>query len=123
VQAKKLALTDPLAKVVPAYPNHNLAARVTIHHLLTHTGGTGDIFGPESGDRREIHGHAIFWLASVRYTCGMTRRQRSPGRSCWESPNGASRESGSDSRIRCRIALDTLSLSKGRAAGTDDSRG
>jgi CubicO group peptidase (beta-lactamase class C family) len=23
--------------------------QVTIHHLLTHTGGTGDIFGPEDG--------------------------------------------------------------------------
>ena len=52
VQARKLALTDPLAKVVPAYPNHNLAAKVTIHHLLTHTGGTGDIFGPEFDKHR-----------------------------------------------------------------------
>jgi CubicO group peptidase (beta-lactamase class C family) len=24
-----------------------MASKVTIHHLLTHTGGTGDIFGPE----------------------------------------------------------------------------
>ena len=30
VQAQKLALTDPLAKVVPGYPNQNLAAKVTI---------------------------------------------------------------------------------------------
>src|SRR5205823_7908729 len=29
------------------YPNKDLAAKVTIYHLLTHTGGTGDIFGPE----------------------------------------------------------------------------
>jgi len=24
-----------------------VATKVTTHHLLTHTGGTGDIFGPE----------------------------------------------------------------------------
>jgi CubicO group peptidase (beta-lactamase class C family) len=52
VQAKKLAVTDPLAKVVPAYPNQTLAKKVTIHHLLTHTGGTGDIFGPEFDKHR-----------------------------------------------------------------------
>ena len=52
VQAKNLALTDSLAKVVPGYPNQNLATKVTIHHLLTHTGGTGDIFGPEFDKHR-----------------------------------------------------------------------
>ena len=26
---------------------------MTIHHLLTHTGGTGDIFGPEFDAHRE----------------------------------------------------------------------
>jgi D-alanyl-D-alanine carboxypeptidase len=52
VQAGKLALTDPLAKVLPDYPNKTLASKVTIHHLLTHTGGTGDIFGPEFDARR-----------------------------------------------------------------------
>jgi CubicO group peptidase (beta-lactamase class C family) len=52
VQAKQLAVTDPLAKVLPAYPNQTLAKKVTIHHLLTHTGGTGDIFGPEFDKHR-----------------------------------------------------------------------
>ena len=52
VQAKKLALTDTLAKVLPAYPNQKLAAKVTIEHLLSHTGGTGDIFGPEFDKHR-----------------------------------------------------------------------
>ncbi|HEX7838901.1 MAG TPA: serine hydrolase domain-containing protein, partial [Kofleriaceae bacterium] len=47
VQAGKLATSDTLAKILPDYPNKQLASKVTIHHLLTHTGGTGDIFGPE----------------------------------------------------------------------------
>ena len=51
-QAGKLQLTDPLSKFIPDYPNQNLANKVTIHHLLTHTGGTGDIFGPDYNARR-----------------------------------------------------------------------
>jgi D-alanyl-D-alanine carboxypeptidase len=52
VQAKKLALADSLAKVLPAYPNAGAARKLTIHHLLTHTGGTGNIFGPEFDKHR-----------------------------------------------------------------------
>ena len=47
VQSGKVKLTDPLAKYLPDYTNKDVAAKVTIHHLLTHTGGTGDFFGPE----------------------------------------------------------------------------
>ena len=47
VQAGKIDLTDVLGKYVPDYPNRELASKVTVHDLLTHTGGTGDIFGPE----------------------------------------------------------------------------
>jgi D-alanyl-D-alanine carboxypeptidase len=47
VQAGKIKLTDPLGKYITDYPNQDVAAKVTIHHLLTHTGGTGDIFGPD----------------------------------------------------------------------------
>lgn len=47
VQAGKIKLTDPLGKYLTDYPNKDVATKVTIHHLLTHTGGTGDIFGPE----------------------------------------------------------------------------
>src|SRR5207245_3303091 len=46
-QAGKIKLTDPLGKYLTDYPNKDLASKVTIHHLLTHTGGTGDFFGPE----------------------------------------------------------------------------
>ena len=46
-QAGKLRLTDPIGKYLTDYPNPEVASKVTVHHLLTHTGGTGDIFGPE----------------------------------------------------------------------------
>ena len=47
VEAGKVELTAPLGNYLSDYPNHDVATKVTIHHLLTHTGGTGDIFGPE----------------------------------------------------------------------------
>jgi D-alanyl-D-alanine carboxypeptidase len=47
VQDGKIALTDPLGKYLNGYPNKDVASKVTIHHLLTHTGGTGDTFGPQ----------------------------------------------------------------------------
>ncbi|HYL85150.1 MAG TPA: serine hydrolase domain-containing protein [Candidatus Angelobacter sp.] len=52
VQAGKIKLTDPLGKYLTDYPNKDLASKVTIHHLLTHTGGTGDFFGPEFDKHR-----------------------------------------------------------------------
>jgi len=46
VQAGKIGLQDPLGKYLTDYPNKKVASQVTIHELLTHTGGTGDFFGP-----------------------------------------------------------------------------
>ena len=52
VEAGKLALDDPIGKHLPDYPNKDVASKVTVRHLLTHTGGTGDIFGPEFEQNR-----------------------------------------------------------------------
>ena len=52
VEAGKIKLADPLGKYITDYPNVDIAMKVTIHQLLTHTGGTGDIFGPEFAAHR-----------------------------------------------------------------------
>jgi D-alanyl-D-alanine carboxypeptidase len=46
-EAGEVELTAPLGEYLTGYRNRDVAAKVTIHHLLTHTGGTGDIFGPQ----------------------------------------------------------------------------
>ena len=46
IEAGKMSLDDTVGKFLPDYPNKEIAAQVTIRHLLTHTGGTGDFFGP-----------------------------------------------------------------------------
>jgi CubicO group peptidase (beta-lactamase class C family) len=52
VEAGKIDLQAPLGTYIADYPNEDVATKVTVHHLLTHTGGTGDIFGPEFEARR-----------------------------------------------------------------------
>ena len=52
VDQGKIGLDDPVGKLLPAYPNGEVAEKVTVRHLLTHTGGTGDIFGPEYDKHR-----------------------------------------------------------------------
>lgn len=58
MEAGKLSLDDPIGKHLTDYPNKELAAKVTVRHLLTHSGGTGDFFGPEFDDKRlELRTH------------------------------------------------------------------
>ncbi len=52
VQAGKVRLDAPVGKYLTDYPNKDVATKVTIEHLLTHTGGTGDIFGPAFESQR-----------------------------------------------------------------------
>lgn len=47
VQAGRVDLDAPLGKYLVDYPNKDVASQVTIAELLDHTGGTGDIFGPQ----------------------------------------------------------------------------
>ena len=53
VQAGKLSYDSTLAAVLPEYPNKEVAAKITVHQLLTHTSGLGDFFKPEFFQNRE----------------------------------------------------------------------
>jgi CubicO group peptidase (beta-lactamase class C family) len=75
VEAGKIELGAPIATYLPDYLNKDLASRVTVKHLLTHTGGTGDFFGPEFFERRlELCEHsdylALFGPRDVAFTPG-----------------------------------------------------
>ena len=52
-EAGTVGLTAPLGEYLTRYPDRDTAAKVTIGHLLTHAGGTGDIFGPEFEAHRQ----------------------------------------------------------------------
>ena len=52
VQDGKLDLKAPFGKYLADYPNKDMASKVTIEQLLSHTGGTGDIFGPDFDKHR-----------------------------------------------------------------------
>ena len=51
VEQGKLSLTDNVGKLLPDYPNKQVATKVTIHHLLSHSSGMGDIHGPKYAAR------------------------------------------------------------------------
>lgn len=42
----KLSFDDKVGKHLPDYPNRDVAEKVTIHHLLTHTSGLGSYWNP-----------------------------------------------------------------------------
>jgi CubicO group peptidase (beta-lactamase class C family) len=52
IQAGRVHPAAPVGAYLADYPNRDVATKVTIHHLLTHTGGTGDIFGPQFNAKR-----------------------------------------------------------------------
>jgi CubicO group peptidase (beta-lactamase class C family) len=63
VESGRLALDDPIGKYLTDYPNEELASTVTVRHLLTHTGGTGDVFDDDTWVHRlELRQHTD-WIA------------------------------------------------------------
>jgi len=53
VGAGKLSFEDKLLAVLPDYPNSSVAAKITIHQLLTHTSGMGDALKPEMREKKK----------------------------------------------------------------------
>ena len=53
VAAGKVSLDGTVGDYLPDYPNKDVARMVTVRMLLTHSGGTGDIFGPEFVKNRQ----------------------------------------------------------------------
>ncbi len=51
VRAGKLSLDGTVGQYLPEYPNAEVG-KVTVRQLLTHSGGTGDFFGPEFDKHR-----------------------------------------------------------------------
>ena len=54
VQNGRVHLDAAIATYLPSYPNATLAKKVTVEQLLTHTGSTGDIFGPSYDGHAEV---------------------------------------------------------------------
>lgn len=52
-QAGRLAFNDPFGKYLPDYPNKEVADKVTIHQLLTHTSGMGMYWNEKFMAQRE----------------------------------------------------------------------
>jgi CubicO group peptidase (beta-lactamase class C family) len=53
VEAGKLSWDSTLAQLVPEYPDHDAARKITVWQLLHHTAGLGDFFVPEFFQNRE----------------------------------------------------------------------
>lgn len=70
VGAGKIDLDAPVGRYLPDYPNAELVSKVTIRHLLTHTGGTGDIFTPEY-DKHRLEMRALSDYAKLYGTRGL----------------------------------------------------
>jgi CubicO group peptidase (beta-lactamase class C family) len=81
-QAGKLDIKDTVGKYLTDYPNNDIASKVTIQQLLTHTGGTGDIFGPEF----EAHRPELKTLADYVKLYGNRGPKFEPG-THWEYSN------------------------------------
>ena len=84
VDAGKLDLDGALATYLPDYPNRDLATQVSIRHLLTHSGGTGDVFTPEYFARREqVREHQdyldLFGQRAPEFTPGSATRYSNYG--------------------------------------------
>ena len=83
IRAGRLTLDDTIGKHLSDYPNKDVA-RVTLRQLLTHTGGTGDIFGPSFTEHRlTLRSHQdylnLYGTRSLSHEPGMEHRYSNYG--------------------------------------------
>jgi Beta-lactamase len=110
VAAGKLGLDDPLGKYLTDYPNKEAASKVTIRHLLTHMGGTGDFFGPEFDQHRlELRTHEdyvkLFGSRPLKFEPGSKWEYSNYGATTFTSRRGWVRRGQSLKMRRFRIAV------------------
>lgn len=56
-----LSFASSFAEYLPDHPNRDLASKVTISELLSHTGATGDFFGSDFDSHRlELRTHSDY---------------------------------------------------------------
>jgi D-alanyl-D-alanine carboxypeptidase len=75
VESGQVVLDDPIGTYLTDYPNEELASTVTVRHLLTHTGGTGDFLDETYLQHRlELREHsdyiALYGERPVRFEPG-----------------------------------------------------
>ena len=81
----KLSLDDTIGKFLPAYPNREAAAKVTVRQLLDMTSGVGDFFGKKFADTpkdriRTLEDYLPFFAAEpLLFAPGSQRRYSNGG--------------------------------------------
>jgi CubicO group peptidase (beta-lactamase class C family) len=65
VESGKLSWDSTLAQLVPEYPDHTAAQKITVWQLVHHTAGLGDIFVPEFFQNREKFVDPADYLALI----------------------------------------------------------
>ncbi|MBD3164968.1 serine hydrolase [bacterium] len=83
VEEGRLAFDDPVAKHIPDYPLPEVAQKVTLHHLLTHTSGIADYWN----DEFERHWHQIRTVEELLPYYGEEPLAFEPGEQ-WSYSNG-----------------------------------
>lgn len=66
VDEGRVGLDDPIAKYLPDYPDPDIAGRVTVRHLLSHTSGLGGLFELPNFERKRVYGSNAAYLPLLR---------------------------------------------------------
>lgn len=66
VREGRVALDDPIGKYLPDYPDADIAGRVTLRHLLSHTSGLGGLFELPTFEPKRVYGSNVAYLPVLR---------------------------------------------------------